>query len=79
MTDEAPAPSPIPPKKKRWPPPPPPEREWPGLLLGWIFIVGALFGIVVMILHNKPERKMVCDDTLRRGPSLTQFGTCHRE
>jgi len=55
------------------------ESEWPTLLLGWIFIVVVLFGIVFIILHAKPERKLVCDETLSRTPSLTRFGTCHRE
>ncbi|MDD3183084.1 MAG: hypothetical protein PHD48_09820 [Alphaproteobacteria bacterium] len=55
------------------------ESEWPALLLGWIFIIVVLFGIVFMILHAKPERRLVCDDTLLRSPSLTKFGTCHTE
>lgn len=55
------------------------ESQWPALLLGWIFILVVLFGIVFMILHAKPERKLVCDPTLRRGVTLTQFGTCRRQ
>jgi len=55
------------------------ESSWPALLLGWIFIVVVLFGIVFLIIHSKPERRLVCDDTLRRSTSLTKFGTCHRE
>jgi hypothetical protein len=52
--------------------------EWPTLLLGWIFVVTILFGIVIMILNAKPEKRLVCD-TVGRTPSLTRFGTCHRE
>ena len=54
------------------------ESEWPALLLGWIFIIVVLFGIVFMVLHAKPEKKWVCK-TVGRTPSLTQFGSCHKE
>jgi len=49
-----------------------------GLLAGWIFIIGVLFGLVFMILQQKPEGKLVCD-TDRRAASLTRFGSCHKE
>lgn len=54
------------------------ETDWTGLLFGWIFVVGALFGIVFMILSSKPEGKLVCN-TEGRTVSLTTFGYCHRE
>ena len=63
-------------------PPRPKQRtalaDLSSLLLGWIFIIVVLFGIVVMVLRAKPEGKLVCD-TNRRTASLTQFGSCRTE
>lgn len=54
------------------------ERDWPSLLIGWIVIVAALFGLVFVILSAKPEGKMSCN-TYGRPVSLTRFGACKME
>ncbi len=58
--------------------PPKEESNWTSLLFGWIFVVAALFGLVVLILSSKPEGRMVCN-TEGRTVSLTTFGYCHTE
>jgi hypothetical protein len=62
--------TPLPKRKK--------ESDLPGLLIGWIFIVLVLFGIALLVLYAKPEKKLVCD-TRNRTTSLTSFGSCHKE
>lgn len=54
------------------------EKEWPGLVVSWGFIIGGLFVLALLLAHAKPERALVCD-TSYRAPSLTNFGSCLAE
>lgn len=53
-------------------------KNWFSTLLGLLFILAAMAGIVHMLRSLEPEGRMVCD-TDGRPVSLTKFGACRME